>query len=82
MDRQDPINGVYIGLAPFPVILANEGLQGSPTKHVKILVVTLPEKGGTTQRIRLFVADPLELKSRLTIAGKGTLGNVGGSTEH
>ena len=44
MDRQDPINGVYIGLAPFPVVVAIEGL-GSPTKHVKILVVTIPGKG-------------------------------------
>ena len=62
MDTQDPINGVYIGLAPFPVMVVNEGLQGSPTKHVKILVVTIPRKGGQPNVygfLALFVADRL-----------------------
>ena len=70
MDTQDPINGVYIGLAPFPVIVENKGLQGSPTKHVKILVVTIPGKGDNP------IADPLDWNHE-TIAGKGTLGTLG-----
>ena len=32
---------IYLGLSPLPVTVANEGLLGSPTKNVIILVVTV-----------------------------------------
>ena len=34
-----------IELSPFPVMVANEGLWESPTKHEIILVVTITGKG-------------------------------------
>ena len=46
--------GVYLGLSPLPVTVANEGLYGSPTKNVIILVVTVTGRGGTTQCIPLM----------------------------
>ena len=30
-----------LGLSPFPVIVANEGFQGSPTRNVIFLAVTI-----------------------------------------
>ena len=41
----------YLGLSPLPVTVANEGLQGFPTKYVIILVVTGILGGGTAQFI-------------------------------
>ena len=32
---------LYVGSTPHPVTVANEGLQGFPTKNVIILVVTV-----------------------------------------
>ena len=36
---------IGIGLSPLPVTVANEGLQGSPTKNIIILVVTVTGRG-------------------------------------
>ncbi len=38
-------HGVFLGLSPLPVTVANEGLYGSPTKNVIILVVTVTGRG-------------------------------------
>ncbi len=39
----------FLWLSPFPAILANKGLQESPSKRVKILVVTSSGKGGNPE---------------------------------
>ena len=39
----------YCGFTPHPVIVANEGLLGFPTKDVSILVVTVTELAGRSE---------------------------------
>ena len=36
---------IFFGLSPLPVTVANEGLSGSPTKNIIILVVTVTGGG-------------------------------------
>ena len=53
-----------LGLSPLPVTVANEGLQGSPTKHVLILGVTVAGKGDhpkkTTKKTQGHFSPPNE----------------------
>ena len=48
--------GVYIGLSPFPLIVANESLEESPTKHETILVVTITGKGDDPRYITRVIS--------------------------
>ena len=41
------VTSVYLGCGPLPVTVVNEGLQGSPTENVIILVVTVTGRGAT-----------------------------------
>ena len=58
----------YFGLSPLPVTVANEGLQGSPTKNIIILVVT-----ATGQRQSLV---GLVLGDGKTTIGMGDSNNI------
>ena len=40
-----PFKSVYLGLSPLPVIVAKEGLSGSPAKNIINLVVTVAGRG-------------------------------------
>ncbi len=59
--RHSFFNPIYIGLSPLPVTVANEGLQGSPTKHVIILVVSVTGRGDNPKYIFLFQIPSLRL---------------------
>ena len=51
MKKNRLFRGLYFGCGPLTVTVVNEGLQGSPTKNVIILVVTVTYLGATTQII-------------------------------
>ncbi len=46
---------VYLGSTPHPVTVANEGLQGSPTKNVIILVGTVTGRGPHPKVYHVFL---------------------------
>ena len=64
--------GVFVGLSPFPGIMAIEGLSESPTKNVIILVVTTTGKGAGPRclylwGICLLCSNELKTKSTRTV---------------
>ena len=43
----------YVGLSPLPVTVANEGLEGSPTENIMILVGTVTGQGDNPSHMSL-----------------------------